>query len=138
MSFIPYTMSAKPVEYFNLPQDEGIFKIVQIYHGDAPILVFPKKTPNHRAALRDFLEERGIPYTVRPLEGTPLHIPDLQGAHYTVVGMGLLGISARERHFGEPHGASADYFLSTDPTFNALMKNTPPQGWMYAENYRPA
>ena len=51
-------------------------------------------------------------------------IPALEGERYKVVGMGEAGIYPDTHYFIIPCGASHDYKISPDKTFNQLIKKT--------------
>jgi hypothetical protein len=120
------------VEYRCLPEEGGLFKIVQVLFEERPVLIFGRMGEFHKNMLRAFLEEKGIPIEMVPSRKYPEHkVPSPDGDRYRVVGMGEMSISAAYKRISKPGGGSVDYQIGTDPAFDELLKTSPPEGWKY-------
>lgn len=72
----------------NWPLERGLYKVIQIYINEKPLIYFSEDTDYHCIMLEQILNDHKIPFlkNVR-------RIPSLEGDKYKVCGMGLMQIS---------------------------------------------
>ncbi|HLC60172.1 MAG TPA: hypothetical protein VJJ52_01970 [Candidatus Nanoarchaeia archaeon] len=100
------------LELVNIPTEEdsireyGAFKIVQLYIGGKPIMVFGRWSTPHFVIIREFLESRGVDF--RTIHDAVNRIPSRggDGMPYKVAGAGHNSMYAEQKRFTLPEGGS--------------------------------
>jgi len=92
-----------------LPDEHGLFTVVQMYIGDSPVLAIANNTRTHGEVLEEVLRSNNLRYESVNLNGD--NVPATSGNGYRVVGMGALEIDITGHKFG---GKSCSYKLEID------------------------
>ena len=114
------------LEFVNFPKDDTpAFKIIQMFLGERPVMVFGDLREQHPEILRGYLEGRGIIYdSVDSLMGRG-QVPSLNGKNeeYKVVGMGTVNAYLSRKKFGMPEGGSSHYVCNANHEHSTIFEN---------------
>ena len=115
------------LELVNFPTEQvssaehGAFKVIQLYSGERPVIVFGTVYTPHFMILKTFLEERGSGFETltRPSGG----IPTGGGVDkpYRVVGSGFNFIYTDSKRFTLPEGGST-FYDAANPEHSAIFE----------------
>ncbi len=102
-------------ELMNWPEEDGNYKVVQLYMKEIPYLIFDNEEICHKDILQNFLDKHKTSYKIiETLDGPG---PGLGGPEYRVAGMGKAAINPKNKYasfFGGSFGY-AQFNLSIDP-----------------------
>src|SRR3989338_2537240 len=100
----------------NWPNENGMYKVVQLELDDQPYLRFPveKWEKTHSVILMMLLRKHQIPYEETKGRSGVTGIPAEQGTRYKVNGMGVADVNVEQRK-ASFFGDSLDYGLRIDP-----------------------
>ncbi len=108
----------KELKRVNWPEDNGKYKVVQLYYKGDPFLVYSKSQySNHSGILLSFLSSLNLKKidTKKDITGYPLAAT--KGEDYEVTGMGMsrVNLETGETKKASFSGTSTDYEMSIDP-----------------------
>ncbi len=113
------------LELINLPTGTDVaYKVIQMWIGEKPVMIFGGNFDQHPDILKSFLEERGISFsTIRSIKDRS-QIPSLggEGNKYRVAGMGYNYIYTNTRNFTLPTGGSGHYDSDANPEHSAIFE----------------
>lgn len=94
------------LEFVNFPVEDGAFKVIQLYTGKAPVMVFGNVRTPHFVILREFLESKGIEFAT--IHNPSDRIPSVggDGQPYRVAGAGSNFMYPQNKRFTLPEYGS--------------------------------
>ena len=113
------------LEFVNFPNDDGrdfgAHKVIQLYIGRKPVMLFGDLSVQHFEILKSFLLERGIRFET--LRSPPGGIPAMGGENqpYRVAGAGNNYIYTQSKLFTLPEGSST-FHSSANPEHSAIFE----------------
>ncbi|GEM_PF-2222913 len=123
------------LEFIGFPEkNDGQYKIIQLYWGNRPVMLFGRVNDNHPDMLSKFLQSKKIHVdyisSSIPLSVLQIPSPGGDGHLYHVVGMGNNHMSPKSKKFTKPEGRSSHYDIDANRAHSAIFKNRMiKEGW---------